>query len=292
MAEEVAQEASAAGDWVVMGCPNVVRGGSHLGWASAARMAEAGICSVLSSDYFYPAMLRAAMVLAGRGVLDLPRAWALISTNPAAAAGLADRGAIAEGLRADVVLVDPARAARRRHHCRRQHRLYDRRRCRETFVGSVGLTFTVSVGPDCVAAGWSNTSWRIQSGMVEPGMRSATGTATSNRPRKGSTAGSVCSLSIAPPVGCHRVAAIARRIAVSACWIASLVGRPGTRITASVSDSRARSLILPLRAEVATKSLSTPGNATRNHHRPAHSSACTRGRVTRSRAPLRFLPFA
>ena len=108
MAEAVGQEARAAGDWVVMGCPNVVRGGSHLGWTSAARMAEAGICSVLSSDYFYPAMLRAAMVLAGRGVLDLPRAWGLISANPAAAAGLADRGAIAEGLRADLVLIDPA----------------------------------------------------------------------------------------------------------------------------------------------------------------------------------------
>src|SRR5579863_8610474 len=63
MAEEVGEAARAAGDWVVMGCPNVVRGGSHLGWASAARMAEAGICSVLSSDYFYPAMLRAAMIL-------------------------------------------------------------------------------------------------------------------------------------------------------------------------------------------------------------------------------------
>lgn len=108
MAEEVGQEARDAGDWVVMGCPNVVRGGSHLGWASAARMAEAGICSVLSSDYYYPAMLRAAMVLAGRGVLDLPQAWALISSNPAAATGLTDRGAIAKGLRADVVLVDPA----------------------------------------------------------------------------------------------------------------------------------------------------------------------------------------
>ena len=108
MAQEVGEEARAAGDWVVMGCPNVVRGGSHLGWASAARMAEAGICRVLASDYFYPAMLRAAMVLAGRGVLDLPQAWGLISANPAAAANLTDRGAIAEGLRADVVLVDPA----------------------------------------------------------------------------------------------------------------------------------------------------------------------------------------
>jgi alpha-D-ribose 1-methylphosphonate 5-triphosphate diphosphatase len=107
VAEEVGQEARAAGDWVVMGCPNVMRGRSHLGWASAARLAEAGICNVLSSDYFYPAMLRAAFVLAGRGVLDLPRAWQLISTNPAAAAGLSDRGAIAEGLRADVIVVDP-----------------------------------------------------------------------------------------------------------------------------------------------------------------------------------------
>jgi alpha-D-ribose 1-methylphosphonate 5-triphosphate diphosphatase len=108
MAEEVGQYARDEGDWVVMGCPNVVRGGSHLGWASAARLAEAGICNVLSSDYFYPAMLRAAMILAGRGVLDLPRAWALISANPAAAGGLTDRGVIAEGKRADLVLVDPA----------------------------------------------------------------------------------------------------------------------------------------------------------------------------------------
>jgi alpha-D-ribose 1-methylphosphonate 5-triphosphate diphosphatase len=109
LAEEIGEHARQAGDWVVMGCPNVVRGGSHLGWASAARLVEAGICSVLSSDYFYPAMLRAALILAGRGVLDLPRAWALISANPAAAAGLTDRGHITEGARADLVLVDPVR---------------------------------------------------------------------------------------------------------------------------------------------------------------------------------------
>jgi alpha-D-ribose 1-methylphosphonate 5-triphosphate diphosphatase len=108
MAEEVAVAAAAAGDFVAMGCPNVVRGRSHLGWASAARVAEAGLCSVLTSDYFYPAMLRAAFILAGRGVLDLPRAWALIAGNPARAAGLTDRGVIAPGKRADLVLVDPA----------------------------------------------------------------------------------------------------------------------------------------------------------------------------------------
>jgi alpha-D-ribose 1-methylphosphonate 5-triphosphate diphosphatase len=107
MAEEVGQAARDAGDFVVMGSPNVVRGRSHLGWASAAVMAEAGICSILSSDYFYPAMTRAAFVLAGRGVLDLPAAWALISANPAAAAGLTDRGTIELGKRADLVVVDP-----------------------------------------------------------------------------------------------------------------------------------------------------------------------------------------
>src|SRR5262249_55435185 len=81
--EEVARSARAAGDFVVMGSPNVVRGRSHLGWASAARMVEEGVCAVLSSDYFYPAMLRAALTLAGRGVLDLEQSWSLISAEPA-----------------------------------------------------------------------------------------------------------------------------------------------------------------------------------------------------------------
>jgi alpha-D-ribose 1-methylphosphonate 5-triphosphate diphosphatase len=107
VAQAVGEAARAAGDWVVMGSPNVVRGGSHLGWASAAALAEAGTCTVLSSDYFYPAMMRAAFVMAGRGVLDFPQSWALISANPAAAANLPDRGAIAPGKRADIVLVDP-----------------------------------------------------------------------------------------------------------------------------------------------------------------------------------------
>jgi alpha-D-ribose 1-methylphosphonate 5-triphosphate diphosphatase len=106
IAEEVGEAAREAGDWVVMGSPNVVRGRSHLGWASAARLAEAGICNVLSSDYYYPAMMRAALTLAGRGVLDLARAWSLISANPARATGLSDRGMISPGKRADLVILD------------------------------------------------------------------------------------------------------------------------------------------------------------------------------------------
>ncbi|WP_372619306.1 alpha-D-ribose 1-methylphosphonate 5-triphosphate diphosphatase [Falsiroseomonas sp.] len=108
MAEAVAEAARAAGEHVVMGAPNVVRGGSHMGWSAAAPLAERGLVTVLASDYVWPAMLEAAFVMAGRGVLDLARAWALVSANPAAAAGLGDRGRIAPGLRGDVVVVDPA----------------------------------------------------------------------------------------------------------------------------------------------------------------------------------------
>ncbi len=89
-----------------MGSPNVVRGGSHMGWVSAAEMVEAGLCQVLASDYFYPAMLRAAFLLADRhGPGGLAARWPLISGNAAAAAGLADRGRIEPGLRADIVIV-------------------------------------------------------------------------------------------------------------------------------------------------------------------------------------------
>ena len=108
MAEDVGRDARAQGEHVVMGSPNVVRGRSHLNWTSAAVMAEAGICDILSSDYYYPAMARAACVLADRGSFDIARAWALISTNPAAAAGLTDRGTIEAGKRADLVLFEPA----------------------------------------------------------------------------------------------------------------------------------------------------------------------------------------
>jgi alpha-D-ribose 1-methylphosphonate 5-triphosphate diphosphatase len=105
MSEEVAKAARGAGDFVAMGSPNVVRGGSHLGWASAAALAEARVCTLLTSDYFYPCLPRAPFVLAGRGVLGLPEAWALVSATPARAAGLSDRGEVAPGRRADLVVL-------------------------------------------------------------------------------------------------------------------------------------------------------------------------------------------
>jgi alpha-D-ribose 1-methylphosphonate 5-triphosphate diphosphatase len=103
---ETAQEAASAGDDIVLGAPNVVRGGSHIGWINAKDMIARGLCSILASDYYYPAPLIAAFRLAADGVTTIERAWALVSEIPAAAVGLADRGVIAAGRRADLILVD------------------------------------------------------------------------------------------------------------------------------------------------------------------------------------------
>ena len=104
--EETARDAAAAADFIVFGAPNVVRGGSHTGWTSAADMIAKGLCSVLASDYYYPAPLLAAFRLAADGVRPLAEAWQLVSSAPAHAAGLADRGTLAAGKRADILLVD------------------------------------------------------------------------------------------------------------------------------------------------------------------------------------------
>jgi alpha-D-ribose 1-methylphosphonate 5-triphosphate diphosphatase len=106
--EETAREAAAGGDAIVFGAPNVVRGGSHTGWTRASDMVEKGLCSVLASDYYYPAPLLAAFRLAADKVLPLGKAWDLISAAPAKAAGLSDRGTLREGQRADILLVDDA----------------------------------------------------------------------------------------------------------------------------------------------------------------------------------------
>jgi alpha-D-ribose 1-methylphosphonate 5-triphosphate diphosphatase len=111
---ETAKAAAAAGDFIVFGAPNVVRGGSHTGWTKASDMIAAGLCSILASDYYYPAPLLAAFRLVADGILPLPQAWALVSSAPAQAAGLTDRGTIQAGQRADIILVDNTVALRPR----------------------------------------------------------------------------------------------------------------------------------------------------------------------------------
>ena len=102
----VTRAAREAGDWIVFGAPNAARGGSHLGSPGAADMVAAGLCDILASDYYYPAMLAAVARLQANGIGQLPDLWKLISGNPASALGLADRGEIAVGRRADLVLLD------------------------------------------------------------------------------------------------------------------------------------------------------------------------------------------
>ncbi len=104
--EATAKTARDAGHDIVMGAPNVVRGGSHLSAVSAADMVARGLCTILTSDYYYPALAQAAFRLARDGVCDLTQSWKLISENPARAAGLDDRGTLELGKRADIVLVD------------------------------------------------------------------------------------------------------------------------------------------------------------------------------------------
>ncbi len=106
LTREAAGVARDLGDSVVFGAPNVVRGGSHTGAPSATEMIRAGLCDILTSDYYYPAPLAAVMKLASDGVLPLAQAWDLVSLNPARAAGLKDRGALAPGLIADAIVVD------------------------------------------------------------------------------------------------------------------------------------------------------------------------------------------
>lgn len=100
-----AKAARAGGDWIVFGAPNAARGGSHLGSPSAAEMIRAGLCDILASDYFYPSMVAAVARLRDEG-MTLDRLWPLVAANPARASGLDDRGEIAPGRRADLVLLD------------------------------------------------------------------------------------------------------------------------------------------------------------------------------------------
>jgi alpha-D-ribose 1-methylphosphonate 5-triphosphate diphosphatase len=103
---EAAVAAHAAGLAILMGAPNVVRGGSHSGNVSAVDLVQAGLLDILSSDYVPFAMLQAAFLLPEwLDGLTLSQALALVTANPARAAGLADRGEIAPGKRADLVRV-------------------------------------------------------------------------------------------------------------------------------------------------------------------------------------------
>jgi len=103
---EAARAAREAGQVVIAGAPNMVRGGSQAGNVAAAALAAERLIDVIASDYVPVALLRAALMLSeGDGVYSLPEAVATVTCNPARAVGLDDRGEVRPGARADLIRV-------------------------------------------------------------------------------------------------------------------------------------------------------------------------------------------
>jgi alpha-D-ribose 1-methylphosphonate 5-triphosphate diphosphatase len=103
---EAAAALHAAGVCVLMGAPNLVRGGSHAGNVATAELADAGALDILSSDYVPSSLLMAALRLPRVSpAIDLAAAVRTVTKTPAEAVGLHDRGEIAVGKRADLIRV-------------------------------------------------------------------------------------------------------------------------------------------------------------------------------------------
>ncbi len=103
---EAAEASCEAGLAVLVGAPNLVLGGSHSGNIAAIDLVRAGQADILSSDYVPASLIESVFKLpASDAGISLPQAVRLASLNPARAVGLADRGEIAPGRRADLVRV-------------------------------------------------------------------------------------------------------------------------------------------------------------------------------------------
>ena len=107
-----------------MGAPNALRGESYSGNLSARQAYEAGLLDMLASDYHPASILPAILGLADLHDDGLAAAAALTSANPAKALGLADRGAIEQGLLADLVVADRQPIARVRATFRAGRMIY------------------------------------------------------------------------------------------------------------------------------------------------------------------------
>lgn len=101
---EAAQACRERGIAIMMGAPNIIRGGSHSGNIAAEELARADLLDILSSDYVPSALLLSAFYLSDVWD-DLPRAICTVTRNPARASGLQDRGILQQGLRGDVLRV-------------------------------------------------------------------------------------------------------------------------------------------------------------------------------------------
>jgi alpha-D-ribose 1-methylphosphonate 5-triphosphate diphosphatase len=102
---ETAQAARAHGLATLFGAPNILRGKSQSGNMRALDAVLAGVADCLCGDYSPAALLPSVMRLPTLAGITLPAAIALVTRNPARAAGLIDRGEIAVGMRADLIAV-------------------------------------------------------------------------------------------------------------------------------------------------------------------------------------------
>ncbi len=103
---EAAEACRSDGIAVMMGAPNLIRGGSHSGNVAAEELAKMDLLDIVSSDYVPSALLLAAFRL-NQVWDDLPRAVATVTRNPAKVSGLKDRGEIRAGMRGDLLRVRP-----------------------------------------------------------------------------------------------------------------------------------------------------------------------------------------
>ena len=89
---------------ILLGAPNVVRGGSHSGNISVTELAHHGLLDMLSSDYVPSSLLHSIFLLVNEyKISKLPEAIAMVSKTPADVLGLDDRGEITVGKKADLV---------------------------------------------------------------------------------------------------------------------------------------------------------------------------------------------
>jgi alpha-D-ribose 1-methylphosphonate 5-triphosphate diphosphatase len=102
---EAAKRARERGLTIVVGAPNIVRGGSSSGNLDARELFSLGLADVICADYHAPSMLPAAFRVVEEGLTDLPFAIRTLTQNAARAVGLTDRGAVEVGLQADLLLV-------------------------------------------------------------------------------------------------------------------------------------------------------------------------------------------
>jgi alpha-D-ribose 1-methylphosphonate 5-triphosphate diphosphatase len=103
---EAARRARERGMVVVMGGPNLMRGGSYSGNVRAADLAVEGLLDVFASDYVPRSLIECAFALTRPEFgWSLPAAAGVVTSGPARAARLDDRGLIEPGRRADLVRV-------------------------------------------------------------------------------------------------------------------------------------------------------------------------------------------